>query len=73
MVMTTVNKCLSFHNGILNANMTLFKVINHNIITCQCLCHDNLKLNCHVFGSDIGCHEALVMNMFRDLNYSGTH
>jgi len=63
MVMTTVNKCLSFHNGILNANMILFKVINHNIITCQCLCH----------GSDIGCHEALVINMFRDLNYSGTH
>jgi len=47
---TTVIYCLSLKNDSLNANMTLFKMfllchldINHNIIICQCLCHDNLS------------------------------
>jgi len=52
MFMTTVIKCPSLNNDILNANMTLFKMsllchldTNQNNITCQCLCHDNLTLN----------------------------
>jgi len=50
--MPVYHKCLSLNNDILNANMTLFKMsllchldINYNIITCRCLCHDNLTLN----------------------------
>jgi len=29
-----------------------------------------MKLNCHVGGFDIGCHEAIITakNIFRDLN-----
>jgi len=49
MFMTTVIMCHLLSNDILNANMTLFTMslllhldINHNIITCHCLCCDNL-------------------------------
>jgi len=47
---TTVIKCHSLSYYIFNANMTLFEMflwhldINQYIITCQCLCHDNLTL-----------------------------
>jgi len=51
-VEVTVIKCHSLNYEIFNANMTLFEMsllwhlyINHQyIITCQCLCHDNLTL-----------------------------
>jgi len=49
MFMTTVIKCLSLNDDIINANMTFFEMsllwhldIKQYIITCQCLCHDNL-------------------------------
>jgi len=48
MFVTTVIKCYLFSYDIFYANMTLFELlhldINRYIITCQCLCHDNLTL-----------------------------
>jgi len=50
MFVKTVIKCHSLSYDIFNANMTLFQMsllhlhINQYIITCQCLCHDNLTL-----------------------------
>jgi len=52
MFMTTDIKCHSLRVSydIFKANMTLFEMslrhldINQYIITCQCLCHDNLTL-----------------------------
>jgi len=86
MFVTTVIKCLSLNNDVLNANMTLFKMsllwhidINQYIITCQCFCHDNLtlnqvKLSCGWFWHWLSWGRYnCVMNIFRDLNYSGTN
>jgi len=51
MFVTNVIKCHSVSYDIFNANTTLFEMsllwhldINQYVITCQCLCHDNLTL-----------------------------
>jgi len=52
--------------SVFHSIMTLFKMllwhidINKYMITCQCLFHDKMKLNCHVVGFDIGCHKAII-------------
>jgi len=51
----TVIKCLLLNNDILNANMTLLKIS----LSWQ-LDNFKIKLNCHVVGFDVGCHEAIM-------------
>jgi len=71
---TTVIKCHSLSY----ANMTLFEMllwhldINQYIITCQCLCHDNLTV-LRQHNLSLTWHSRLIIKLRKPLRFIGQH